>query len=69
KSLVEINKSNDIDVLTTDNLKTILLQDIDWFEANHDSLKQMLKVDEIEETKEIDSLRKNLENALDKLKV
>lgn len=69
KSLVEINKNNDVDVLTTDSLKTILRQDIDWFEANHESLKQMLKVDEIEETKEIDSLRKNLENALDKLKV
>ncbi|EHH0804584.1 hypothetical protein J7I06_003986 [Vibrio vulnificus] len=69
KSLSELNKSNEDDVLTTDNLKIILSQDIDWFEANHDSLKQMLKVDEVEETKEIDSLRKNLENALDKLKV
>lgn len=69
KSLNEINSINDIDVLTTENLKTILRHDIDWFEANHDSLKQSLKVDEIEETKEIDSHRKNLENALDKLNV
>lgn len=69
KSLFEINKINDVDVLTTDSLKTILRKDIDWFEANHESLKQMLKVDEIEETKEIDSHRKNLENALEKLKV
>ncbi|HBN6184654.1 TPA: hypothetical protein L3M65_003785 [Vibrio parahaemolyticus] len=68
KSLNEINTINDSDVLTTDNLKKILRQDIYWFEANHDSLKQLLKVDEIEETKEIDSHRKNLENALDKLK-
>ncbi|HBK5926021.1 TPA: hypothetical protein LMR64_003686 [Vibrio alginolyticus] len=69
KSLFEINEINDVDVLTTDSLKTILRKDIDWFEANHESLKQMLKVDEIEETKEIDSHRKNLENALEKLKV
>ncbi|EGR0290888.1 hypothetical protein ACPV3W_18765 [Vibrio parahaemolyticus] len=69
KSLFEINKINDVDILTTDSLKTILRKDIDWFEANHESLKQMLKVDEIEETKEIDSHRKNLENALEKLKV
>ncbi|ENG8027023.1 hypothetical protein ABVF67_004120 [Vibrio parahaemolyticus] len=69
KSLFEVNKINDVDVLTTDSLKTILRKDIDWFEANHESLKQMLKVDEIDETKEIDSHRKNLENALEKLKV
>ncbi|MDA0143748.1 hypothetical protein OCT63_05780 [Vibrio sp. RW] len=67
-SLTEINMLSDNNVLTTDDLKAILRQDIDWFETNHDSLKQMLKVDEVEETKEMDSLRKNLENALDKLK-
>ncbi|OEE83041.1 hypothetical protein OAI_07880 [Vibrio cyclitrophicus FF160] len=68
KSLSELNKINEDTVLTTDDLRIILDQDIVWFETNHESLKQMLKVDEVEETKEIDSLRKNLENALDKLK-
>ncbi|MBF4269520.1 hypothetical protein EAY71_21885, partial [Vibrio anguillarum] len=53
----------------TNDLRIILDQDINWFEANYESLKQMLKVDEVEEAKEMDSLRKNLENALDKLKV
>jgi hypothetical protein len=68
KSLNEINKLNEDTVLTTNDLRIILDQDINWFEANYESLKQMLRFDEIEETKEIDSLRKNLENALDKLK-
>lgn len=68
KSLSELNKINEDDLLTTDSLKIILSKDIVWFEANHESLKQILKVDEVEETKEMDSLRKNLENALDKLK-
>lgn len=68
-SLNKINDKNGSDVLTTGSLKTILSHDIDWFESNYESLKQMFTVDEIEESKEIDSHRKNLENALDKLKV
>jgi hypothetical protein len=68
KLLSKINDINGIDIFTQDYLKEILKKDTDWFIKHGESLKLSSKIDEAEETKEIDSLRKNLENALDKLK-
>ncbi|EDL51448.1 hypothetical protein VSAK1_09148 [Vibrio mediterranei AK1] len=68
KLLSQINDINGIDIFTQDYLKEILKKDTDWFIKHGESLKLSSKIDEAEETKEIDSLRKNLENALDKLK-
>ncbi|MEZ8382398.1 hypothetical protein AB6C98_01560 [Vibrio splendidus] len=68
KSLIQINKLCEYEVLTQDYLKSILRKDRDWFEENYEPLKQMFKVDEMEELKEIENHRKSLENALKKLK-
>lgn len=69
KLLRQINKISESDILTQDDLKTIFQRDIDWFQKHYDSIKNVIKVDKDEDNKEIDGLRKNLENALDKLKI
>lgn len=68
KLLSKINDINGIDIFTQDYLKEILKKDTDWFIKHGESLKLSSKIDEVEENKEMDSLRKRLENALKKLK-
>ncbi|MGS0675738.1 hypothetical protein [Shewanella sp. 125m-1] len=67
KLLPKINALCEQVILTQEYLKTILRKDLDWFVKHGDSLKLSTKIDNNEERKEIESHRKNLENALDKL--
>lgn len=67
--LPKINELNGQVIYTEEDLKKIFRNNLDWFIEHSESLKLSSKIDETEETKEIDSHRKNLENALDKLKV
>ncbi len=67
--LPKVNELSGQVVYTKEDLLKIFRNDLDWFIEHSESLKLSSKIDEVEETKEIDSHRKNLENALDKLKV
>ncbi|MCG7584951.1 hypothetical protein [Photobacterium sp. OFAV2-7] len=68
KALNFINKHESSEILRVKDLKNILRQNIDWSQAE-ESIKLSLKPDDTpEEAKSIESHRKNLENALDKLR-
>ncbi|MER0369799.1 hypothetical protein ABRZ72_20290 [Vibrio vulnificus] len=69
KLLPKINELNGQVVYTKEDLLKIFRNDLDWFIKHSESLKLSSKIDEEEETKGIDSHRKNLENTLDKLKI